>query len=97
MKKYFTAYIEWIAYENGGRRCIPPQGIRYCPLIQLYENESCVEWSIDFICPNFNETNLIDFVFLAKEAPVNLVELYKEYNIYEGAKKVAKIQVISYK
>ena len=96
MKSYFTAHIEWIAYENGGRRCIPPQGTRYCPLIRLYEKERCGEWSIDFICPDFNETDLIDFVFLAQEAPSGLVELNKEYDIFEGAKKVEKIRVFAY-
>lgn len=96
MKSDFNARIEWISYENGGRRCVPPQGTRYCPLIRLYEKERCVEWSINFVCPDFNETDLIDFAFLAKEAPIDLVELNKEYDIFEGAKKVAKIRVIAY-
>lgn len=97
MKSGFTAHIEWIAYENGGRRSVPPKGTRYCPLIRLCENERCVEWSIDFICPDFSETNLVDFSFLVKEAPINLVELDREYDVFEGAKKVAKIRVISCK
>ena len=94
MNNYFTAHIEWMSYDNGGRRTIPPQGTRYCPLIQLYEKERCVEWSIDFICPDFSKTDLIQFCFLVEDAPTNLIEMNGEYNIFEGAKKVAKIKVI---
>ena len=97
MKDFFTARIEWISYGNGGRRKIPPQGTRYCPLIQLYEKEQCVEWSIDFNCPNFSETDLVIFRFLVEDAPTNLIELGEEYIVCEGSKKVAKIQVIEVK
>lgn len=94
MKNYFTARIEWMSYENGGRRNVPPQGTRYCPLIQLHEKDRCVEWSIDFICPDFSKTDLIHFCFLVENAPTNLIELNEEYNVFEGAKRVAKIKVI---
>lgn len=94
MNKFFVASISWISFEEGGRKIIPPKGTRYCPLIHLNDEMYCADWSIDFICPNFSKTNVINFKFLAKNAPYHLIKRGEKYEIYEGRKKVAKIDII---
>lgn len=94
VKKYFISQIEWVPYGEGGRKKVPLKGIRYCPLIRIYGTVSYEEWSIDFICPDFKETNLIKFKFLVDDAPCELLEKNMTYNIYEGNKKVAKLKII---
>lgn len=72
---------------------IPPKGTRYCPLIHIYNADKHNEWSIDFICPDFNKTNIITFCFLVNEAPTDLIELNAIYDVCEGTKIVAKILI----
>lgn len=93
-KLYFVAQIEWIEYEKGGRKIIPPKGARYCPIIRMTDKEQYCDWSIDFLCPDFNETNMIMFTFLVNEAPTGLLELNKFYDIFEGARRVARLKII---
>ncbi len=69
MNKDFISQIDWISYEEGGRKKIPSEGVRYCPLIRIGRAIGYDEWSIDFICPDFEETNLIKFRFLVDDAP----------------------------
>lgn len=97
MKKYFISQIDWIPYEEGGRKKVPPEGVRYCPLIRINGLVGYEEWSIDFICPNFEKTNIIKFQFLVEDAPCELIEKNMNYNIYEGNRKVAKIKIIECK
>lgn len=92
MKMYYFAHIEWMAYEDGGRRTIPPKGTRYCPLIRLDNGVKQSEWSIDFICPDLNDT-VIKFCFICDDAPCSLLKIDKEYNLYEGLRAVAKIKI----
>lgn len=94
MKKYFICQIDWISYEEGGRKKIPSKGVRYCPLIRINGAVSYEEWSIDFICPDFKETDLIKFQFLVDDAPCELIEKNMDYNIYEGNRKVARLKII---
>lgn len=94
MVKYFIAEIFWIAYEEGGRNKLPPTGTRYCPLLHFWGMSKNEEWSIDFICPNFEKTNVIKFKFLSEEAPDELIDINEFYNICEGNKKVARLKVI---
>ena len=94
MKKGFKAKINWMMHKDGGRKNLPSQGTRYCPLIQINSGEKQSVWSIDFVCPNFKETNIISFTFLVEDAPDELLESNKIYNIYEGAKKVAELEII---
>lgn len=93
MKKYFVAGIDWICYEKGGRKKPPKKGARYCPLIRIYNDADYEEWSIDFICPNFDSTNVIKFSFLVDTAPNHLLEKNIVYGIYEGSRKVAEIEI----
>lgn len=93
MSNYFNASIVWKSFEEGGRRKIPMEGTRYCPLIHLLDEGKHVEWSIDFICPNFSETNIITFCFVAEEAPYDLLQLNGKYNLFEGSRHVATIMI----
>lgn len=93
MKKNFCATIVWKTFEQGGRKNVPPEGTRYCPLIKLNENEL---WSVDFICPDYSKCNIINFSMLSNDAPIELIVKGKIYNLYEGQKLVASICVIQY-
>ena len=90
MKTYFISQIEWVSFEKGGRRVIPPKGIRYCPIIMI-DGKEREKWSIDFVCPDFSETDLIEFSFLVDDAPTEKIKIEKTYDLYEGNKKVAKL------
>ena len=95
MKRYFSSKIKWISYEEGGRKMIPPEGTRYCPLIRIKNQNSFQDWSIDFICPNFAKKEIIKFCFLAENAPVEIIKLGNTYSIYEGSKRVAILEILS--
>ncbi len=95
MNKYFFSEINWISVKEGGREKIPPEGTRYCPLIQLDNQMNTKAWSIDFICPDFGKTNIIKFKFLVDNAPYEVLKINGIYNIYEGSKRVAQIKIIS--
>ncbi len=92
MKKYFISRIEWIPLEKGGRRSIPPEGTRYCPIIRLDEEEK-KSWRIDFVCPNINKTAIIEFFFFSDDAPIEKIQINKAYDLYEGSKMVARIYI----
>lgn len=96
LKKYtsflFTATIQWLSPEDGGRKKLPPKGTRYCPLLRLDTNDK-ESWSIDCICPDFEQTDLIEFSFLVDEAPTEKIIIKKTYDLYEGNKKVAKLLI----
>ena len=89
MIKYYEARIEWIAHEQGGRKEIPPEGTRYCPLIKI-NGEDC---SIDFICPEFSVTSIIKFKFFSNQICYNL-SANDSYELFEGEKKVAIIKLL---
>lgn len=91
MTEYFISSINWIPSEKGGRNKVPPKGTRYCPMIRFCNNE---DWSIDFICPDFEETDMIEFKFLVGNAPRGGVEIDKNYAVYEGNKLVAYIKIL---
>lgn len=90
MKTYFTARIKWFNAKDGGRIKYPAMGARYCPILDIETKE---KWSIDFICPDFEETNIIYFSFLVDGAPIDRIELGKKYYLYEGDRRVAMIVV----
>ena len=94
MRNYYIAQIKWLSNTEGGRKKIPPKGTRYCPLIRIYNKVNYEEWSIDFMCPDFTKTNIINFNFLAKDVSHNLIEKDKSYEIYEGNKRVAEIKIV---
>lgn len=94
MKRYFTSSIKWISYEDGGRKKLPPKGIRYCPLLRINHNDDFEDWSIDFICSDYAKTDIIEFKFLVDDAPYELIEVSEEYDVYEGSKKVAQVKII---
>ncbi len=90
MKIYFFSKIEWVSVEKGGRNNISLKGTRYCPIIMI-DDEEGKKWSIDFVCPDFSETDLIEFSFLVDDAPTEKIIIKKTYDLYEGNKKVAKL------
>lgn len=91
---YFVAKIKWISFEKGGRRLLPKQGTRYCPLIRIKDSNKNFDWSIDFVCPDFMTTNEITFKFLVDNGPEYLTRIGEQYELYEGKRKVAKITII---
>lgn len=94
MKKYFISSIEWISYEKGGRKKLPVKGTRYCPLLRIYHNNVFEDWSMDFVCPDYTETDIIEFKFLVDDAPYELLKISEKYDVYEGNKKVAQVKII---
>ena len=88
----YIAKIQWLLNENGGGKKQPPKNTRYCPIIQLDNNE--MKYSIDFICPDFSKTDLIEFSFLVDNAPTELVENNHYYDLSEGEKTVATVLVL---
>ena len=94
MKRYYVAAIKWISNDKGGRKSIPREGTRYCPLVRICKADSRVDWSIDFVCPDFSITNNIEFRFLVNDVPDNLIEKHATYGLYEGNKHVADLRVL---
>lgn len=94
MERYYVANLEWISSDKGGRKSIPREGTRYCPLIRICKDGGGVDWSIDFVCPDFSITNNIKFKFLVNNAPDNLIEENITYGLYEGNKHVAELRVV---
>ena len=85
-----NATIKWLTEQEGGRREIPI-GFRYCPIIKIkgYEKTD-VAWSIDFICANHHyNISRINFAFLSNDAPEDILISGKEFELYEGTRKVA--------
>lgn len=74
MRKYFVASIKWTSFEDGGRKVIPKQGTRYCPLIRINDDGKNIDWSIDFVCPDFTQGSNIEFRFLVDKAPSDLIK-----------------------
>lgn len=94
MKKYFISQIDWIPNEEGGRKKIPPEGTRYCPLIRINEALGNTDWSIEFFCPGIEERMVIKFNFISEKAPMSFLIKNKKYELFEGNKKVAEIKII---
>lgn len=91
-KCFFKSKITWYSQADGGRKNIPSVGIRYCPIIKI---DICKNsWSIDFICPDFTKTDIIQFSFLVDDAPKDIIEVGKNYDLYEGGRKVALVSVV---
>lgn len=93
MKKIAKAKITWISKENGGRKNPPEPGIRYCPIVVfdvLNKNKDGF-WSADFICTEVDEkmNSIVDFAFLAEDAPIELLVDGNRFELFEGNKKVA--------
>ncbi len=93
MKRYFQAGIVWISFDRGERKTLPNEGARYCPLIRMPKDEKYIDWSIDFICPDFTKSDNIVFQFLVDTAPSYLVRKNEKYVVFEGNKKVAEIRI----
>lgn len=90
MKKYL-AKISWFS-EEGGRKKTPKEGMRYCPIIDIITEKN--KWSIDFICPDFKRTDMIEFTFLAADAPEKTININEKYYLYEGDRKVAEVIIV---
>ena len=90
----FFANIKWVSSQSGGRKMPPKQGTRYCPLIRLEDKGNAMDWSIDCICPDFNNTDKIIFKFLVDNAPENLIIVGNQYDLFEGNRMVAKISIL---
>lgn len=94
MEKY-KAKIFWIRAEDGGRTTIP-QGDKYAPIIKVLGEAYFEEfWSafvvnVKYIGENITEATI---EYLSELAPNNLRENV-EFELYEGAKNVAKGTIV---
>ena len=97
------AKIKWLLMEEGGREKQLPLNSRYTPQIRLIsESQKYIKeaWSIMFNSTETDENNesIIEFDFLNKGSypPERYEKLIsgEEFNLYEGAKKVAIGKVI---
>ncbi len=89
-KQHYIARITWIS--EGRRKKIPPEGTRYCPIIDLATESDT--WSIDFVCPDFEKIDVIEFSFFASNAPDHMIHKGERYDLLEGSKKAAEITIV---
>ena len=92
--KVFEAKINWVSKENGGRNYGVPFKINnYAPLISIGGNKvfNGSTWSI--ICYSYEYTASLTtkaFIkFLNVDAAPNILFVGTEFELFEGAKKVA--------
>lgn len=93
MKKVVKAQITWVIQGNGGRKNPPTPGTRYCPIVvfdAMTQNRNEF-WSADFICTEVDSemNSIVDFTFLAENAPMDYLVKGNKFEIFEGNKKVA--------
>ena len=69
---------------------IPKKGVRLCPIIELGTKD---KWSIDFECPDFNDTNIIEFSFFGDNFPEKYIEINKSYKLLEGARQISTVVI----
>ena len=101
MKKTVKAKIRWVSHENGGRTCVVPIGLKYCPLIIFDnlepDNKGQTTWSAEIYNTDITESNvsLADVSYLMPNGPMELLQLGNIFNLYEGHNLVAKGAIIS--
>lgn len=85
------AEIEWIKYENGGKKKIPALNDKFYSHIKLNCHEELFNWSFVIINIEFiTELKTFSKVdFLMNHAPQDLLEKNTKFQIYEGPKLVA--------
>ena len=100
MNKPILAKVHWIPSEEGGRTSLPT-GKRYATVSRFAEYASAwlqEAWSIvlEFDEPPSAQGNpsIARAWFLAEKAPVDRLKPGRAFELYEGKKKVARVQVV---
>lgn len=92
--------IEWVGADKGGRKSIPSEGKYYSvakfPEYTVWQNNA---WSVVFELEKkqLEGESIISFGavdFLMDTAPKERMEKYRQFEIYEGPKKVADVFLI---
>ena len=94
------AKITWIPHRDGGR-ATTPQGGKYFAVAQFDDDKNwdCISWSVKFeLLPPILEDDIsisygkVDFLF--DTAPKSRLISGNSFYVYEGPKKVAKIELL---
>lgn len=100
MSKSVLAKVHWVPPEKGGRTVLPA-GKQYATVSRFQEDaESWLQeaWSIvlEFDEPPMNQGNpsLARARFLVASAPVDRLKPGRAFELYEGKKRVATVEII---
>ena len=94
MSKTVNAQVEWVPFEEGGRKNrIPIKGeIRYSPIIVFEGQDISFEaWStIIYALEHINDcTSIIQLTYGSPEAPFSYLVSGNKFKLFEGVKLVA--------
>ncbi len=100
MRKSVFAKVYWLPPEKGGRASLPA-GKHYATVSRFQEDaESWLReaWSIvlEFDVPPVDQGNpsMAKARFLVEPAPIDRLQPGRAFELYEGAKKVAIVEII---
>ena len=98
--KSVVAKVHWVPQEEGGRTSLPA-GKRYETISRFQEDTGTwlqEAWSIvlEFDEPPATQGNpsMARARFLAEKAPVDRLKPGRAFELYEGAKKVAMVEIV---
>ena len=100
MDKFVLAKVHWVAPEDGSRTSLPT-GKRYSTVSRFQEDIAAwlqEAWSIvlEFDDPPVAQGNpsMARARFLAEQAPVDRLQPGRTLELYEGKKKVARVEIV---
>ena len=98
--------IKWLSPDEGGRKTLIPitsngkNDNRYCPIIMIQNvdnTKNTVNWSADIYIQSYTdkyESNA-KVSYLSENAPFELLQVGRNFNLYEGNRLVATGQFVS--
>jgi len=92
--KTARAFIHWVPEDQGGRR-LPPSGPDYSTLVRFVPDAwpPAEAWSLvvhKIRCIDSPDCWLVDVRFLVPEAPQDKLVSGRDFELYEGWKRVAR-------
>jgi hypothetical protein len=100
MGKSVIAKVQWVSPQEGGRTSLPT-GKKYATIARFPEDTGTwlqEAWSIVLECdePPAAQGNpsLAKARFLARQAPVDRLKPGRAFELYEGNKKVAMVEIV---
>ena len=100
MSKSALAKVHWVPSEEGGRTSLPA-GKKYATISRFQEDTGAwlqEAWSIvlEFDEPPATQGNpsMARARFLAEQAPVDRLKPGRAFELYEGDKKVAMVEIV---
>ena len=94
MSGVHRARIHWLSSDEGGR-AQPPTGEQYITVARF--DDPAGDWSTDawsVVLSFAGSSEEAEVRFLAPEAPPHLLRAGVRFELYEGRKKVAEVNVI---